>query len=104
MENQTILPPTPEQLKRPKTWLIESIIITVLCCLPFGIVGIINATKVNSLYDQGLYNESLQKAKNARRWTLYGFIAGFIYLIIVLIMMLNNNDIFYKGTSEGLVF
>ena len=33
----------------PRTWLVESILITVLCCLPFGIVGIVYASKVSSL-------------------------------------------------------
>lgn len=83
------MPPPPPHVDapvRPKSWLVESILITILCCLPFGIVGIVNATKVNSLYDQGLYDESIRVSKNAKRWTMYGLIAGVIYLVFVIIM------------------
>ncbi|MBK7946288.1 MAG: CD225/dispanin family protein [Flavobacteriales bacterium] len=38
---------------RPKNWLVESILVTLFCCLPFGIVGIINAASVNSKFDAG---------------------------------------------------
>ena len=34
--------------KPPKTWLVESILVTLFCCLPFGIAGIVNASKVES--------------------------------------------------------
>jgi len=29
----------------PKNWLVESILVTLFCCLPLGIAGIINASK-----------------------------------------------------------
>lgn len=29
------------QVTMPKTWLVESILVTLFCCLPFGIVGIV---------------------------------------------------------------
>ena len=60
---------------RPKTWLIESILATLFCCLPFGIVGIVNAARVNSLHDQTQYD------------TLVAFGIGIIYLIFILIMV-----------------
>ena len=37
----------------PKNWLVESILVTVLCCLPFGIAGIVNASKVEVLFLSG---------------------------------------------------
>lgn len=37
----------------PKTYMAESILVTLFCCLPFGVVGIINASKVSSLYAAG---------------------------------------------------
>lgn len=32
----------------PKTWMAESILVTVFCCLPFGIAGIVFASLNNS--------------------------------------------------------
>ena len=91
MENQYTTPPPQPPLVdvqvRPKNWLVESILVTILCCLPFGIVGIVNAAKVNSLYDQGLYDESIRVSKNAKKWTKYGLIAGVIYVVLLIIMV-----------------
>ena len=107
MENQNI-PPVPPQVDipaRPKNWLVESILVTILCCLPFGIVGIVNAAKVNSLYDQELYDESIRISANARRWTMFGLIAGIIYVIFVIIMA---SMVWFTGMNmpgaEGLSF
>src|SRR5690606_2723844 len=108
MENQITTPPPPPQSDipvRPKTWLVESILITILCCLPFGIVGIVNAAKVNSLYDQGLYDESIRVSKNAKKWAMFGLIGGIIYLIFVIIIVSMG---WFTGMnlpgSEGLTF
>lgn len=93
MEYQQTPPPTPTVEyeynipPRPKTWLLESILATLFCCLPFGIVGIINAARVNSLYDQTEYDRALRASINAKRWTLVAFGFGVIYLIFILIMV-----------------
>lgn len=77
------LPPEPPFLNAmPKTWLVESIIVTCLCCLPFGIAGIINATKIEDEYNNGKYQQALQHSKQAKKWVLWGF---FIALGILLI-------------------
>ena len=35
---------------QPKNWLVESILVTIFCCLPFGIAGIVFASQVNSKF------------------------------------------------------
>lgn len=92
MEYQQTPPPAPTEYEydippRPKTWLIESILATLFCCLPVGIVGIINAARVNSLYDQTLYEKSKHASARAKRWTLVALGIGIIYLIFILIML-----------------
>src|SRR3546814_12888831 len=47
---------------RPKNWLVESILVTLFCCLPFGIVGIVYAASVHGKYDAGQYNEALESS------------------------------------------
>ena len=68
----------------PKTWMAESILVTIFCCLPFGIVGIINASKVSSLYAQGNYDEAQRASADAKKWTIIGLCVGFIitYLVV----------------------
>lgn len=82
MENQTT-PQTP-----PKNWLIESILVTILCCLPLGIVGIINATKVEKLFFGGDIEGANRAAADAKKWTKIGFFVGIGILVIYLILWL----------------
>ena len=66
----------------PKNWLVESILVTVLCCIPFGIAGIVSATKVEGLYYSGDYEAAEQASKDAKKWTLIGFCSTFIIFIL----------------------
>ncbi len=69
----------------PKNWLIESILVTIFCCLPFGIAGIINANKVNNLYNAGDYEGAQKAADEAKKWTTIGAIVGLVLVIIYII-------------------
>lgn len=71
----------------PKTWMVESILVTILCCLPFGIVGIVNAAKVNSLYSAGKYDEALRASNEAGKWTKIGAGIGLAIIIIYVLLM-----------------
>lgn len=71
---------------KPKNWLVESILVTIFCCLPFGIVGIINAVKVNKAYEEGNEQEALEASANAAKWTKIGFIVGLVFGIISIII------------------
>ena len=71
-----------EENVQPKTWLVESILVTLFCCLPFGIVGIVNAAKVNSLYASGNIEAAQQASATAAKWTKIGFIVGIVVIIV----------------------
>jgi Predicted membrane protein len=71
----------------PKTWLVESILVTILCCLPFGIVGIINAARVESAFIRGDINQSQQYSNDAAKWTKIGFFVGLAVIIIYIIFI-----------------
>ena len=62
--------------------LICAILVTMFCCLPLGVVGIVYATKANGYADAGDRARMLEAAKKARMWTLIGFIAGFISILL----------------------
>lgn len=90
-----------EQLRptRPDSYLALAIISTILCCLPIGIVSIVYATKVNSLYADGNYEEANKASKNAKTWGLVSigigvlFYLGFflIYGAIIMAALSNGN-------------
>ena len=66
----------------PKNYLVESILVTIFCCLPFGIAGIVNASKVESAYRDGRIEEANAAAANAKKWTKIGFIVGLVVGIL----------------------
>lgn len=75
--------PTPQSApqptaQKPDSLLIWSILSTVLCCLPLGIVAIVYSTKVDSLWAQGAYEEAEQAAKNAKTWCIVSAVLGVI--------------------------
>lgn len=84
MESQNL-----NQNQPPKTWLLESILVTLFCCLPFGIAGIVNAAKVESRFYAGDIEGAKRASHEAGKWTKIGFWLGLagvvIYLIIVAI-------------------
>lgn len=67
---------------RPKNWLVESILVTLFCCLPFGIVGIVNAANVNSRFDAGDLAGADKASQEAGKWTKIGFFVGLAGIVI----------------------
>jgi hypothetical protein len=71
---------------RPKNYLIESILVMLCCCQPLGIVGIVFASQVNSKFASGDYIGAQQASKDAKKWITWGFIAGLIIMVGVLLL------------------
>lgn len=65
-------------MPKPNNNLALAIFTTVCCCLPFGIVAIIKASKVDSLYATGHYQEAIAEAEAAKKYSTYGIVFGFI--------------------------
>src|ERR1700753_1579424 len=72
---------------RPKNWLVESILVTIFCCLPFGIVGIVYSSSVNSKYDMGDYAGALAQSQQAGKWTKIGFWIGLAVCILYALLV-----------------
>jgi hypothetical protein len=68
----------------PKTWLLESILTTLFCCLPFGIIGIIQASKVEKLFYQGDVLGAAQASKRAKQFSMIAFFIGLLLGILSL--------------------
>jgi hypothetical protein len=63
-------------------YLWQSIVVTLCCCLPLGIVGIIFATQVNSKLAQGDTAGALEASRKAKLFTLLGLGIGLVFIII----------------------
>ncbi|MDT5015472.1 MAG: hypothetical protein QOD39_1632 [Mycobacterium sp.] len=74
------------------------ILVTVLCCLPFGIVSIINASKVSGLWAQGQYAEAQKASDDAKKWAIWGAIAGVVVGILYAIFAFAVGGMSYMNT------
>jgi len=72
----------------PKNWLVESILVTLFCCLPLGIAGIINASKVEGLFLAGDIAGANKAAADAKKWTMYGLFAGLAVIVLYFLFIL----------------
>jgi hypothetical protein len=73
---------------QPDSNLVWGILVTVLCCLPLGIVSIVKATQVSGLWGQGRYAEAQKAADDAKKFAMWGAIAGVVVGVIYLIFTL----------------
>lgn len=72
---------------KPETNLVWAILSTLLCCLPFGIVSIVYATKVDTLWFAGRYHEAFEASKSAKNWALAGAITGLVAVVIYFVIV-----------------
>lgn len=61
--------PTPMYVGAPiPTYLWQSIVVTLFCCLPFGVVAIVYAAKVDSLKNSGDIAGAMRASSSAKNW------------------------------------
>ncbi len=70
-------------------YLAQSILVTLFCCLPFGIVAIINAAQVNGKLQAHDNAGALESSRKAKQWCWVSFWVGLgvglIYLLVVVV-------------------
>ena len=67
---------------RPKTYLMEAIVASLLCCIPFGIVAIVYAAQVDSKFTAGDYQGAQKAAHSAKTWYHVALISGLVIIAI----------------------
>ncbi len=73
---------------KPSNNLVWAILTTIFCCLPLGVVSIVYALQVDSLWAQGLYEEARRSARNARNWALASAISVFAIMLLYIIVIM----------------
>ena len=66
----------------PDNNLVWAILCTVMCCMPLGIVAIIKATKVNTLWAQGDQEGAYKAAADAKKYSIWGAASIVIFIIL----------------------
>lgn len=67
-------------------YLTQAILVTLFCCLPFGIVAIVYAAQVNARLECADLEGAVKASNNAKKWCWFGFIGGAIILILYVIL------------------
>ena len=71
---------------KPPSYLWLGILTTILCCLPFGIISIVYASKVDSCWSTGLYNEAVANSNKARNWGIASAVIGPAIILLYVLM------------------
>lgn len=77
---------TPPPYAKPSSFLAWAIIATLFFFLPFGIVSIVYASKVNGLWYSGQYDEAYRAASNARTWFWWSFAIAILYYAFIVLL------------------
>lgn len=76
-------------------YLVFSILCTILCCMPFGVVAIVFAAKINSALSAGNIAEAKDCAKKSKIWIIVSAVVGLVAIILAIIWAL------FIGISVG---
>ena len=66
---------SPPEIENHLVW---AILVTIFCCLPFGIVSIVYSAQVNSLSASGNIDAARQASENAKMWAWIAFAVGLV--------------------------
>lgn len=72
----------------PDNYLVYSILTTLFCCLPFGIVGIVKSAQVSSKYQSGDYEGAVQASRDAKKWSMIALICGLVWCLLYMIIVI----------------
>ena len=67
--------------------MVKAILVTLFCCLPFGIVAIIKAAEVNGKLAAGDVAGAQHSAGEADKWSNYGLITGVVFSVLYIIFV-----------------
>ena len=83
---QQPVPPSMQQIPATSSHMVWAILTTIFCCLPFGIVAIVYASKVNPLWTSGDYIGATKASKKAASWSIASAALSLVGCIIYAII------------------
>lgn len=67
----------------PPNYLTQSILCTIFCFAPFGVVAIVYGSQVNQLWNLGKVDEAIRKSALANKWVSLAFWIGLGYIALM---------------------
>jgi hypothetical protein len=74
----------------PNSHMVQAIIATLLCFLPFGLVAIIHAGKVDGAHARGDYGEASRRSEAAKHWVNYSVIVAVVLVVLYVVGVENG--------------
>ncbi len=72
----------------PSNYLVQAILVTLCCCLPFGIASIVYAAQVNGKYAAGDVEGAYESARKAKMWFWWGLGIGLIVNVLAVLVQI----------------
>ena len=72
---------------KPGNYLVLSVLVTLCCCTPFGVVALIYASQVDSCWNRGNVEEAWKNSRLARNWSLWGLGLTIVFWILYIILI-----------------
>ena len=63
-------------------YLVQAILVTIFCCIPFGIVSIVFAAQVNGKVAAGDFTGAIESSKKAKTWAWVSLGVGLALVLI----------------------
>ena len=67
---------------KPDNYQVWAILALLFCCLPLGIMALLESNKVNNEWDKGNYQTAIQASEKTRTY-LYISVAGGVFMCII---------------------
>ncbi|MEW5784188.1 MAG: CD225/dispanin family protein [Bacillota bacterium] len=81
--SEYVPPPPPDTTATSvPNYLVFAILVTIFCCLPFGIIAIVFAAQVNSKLAAGDIQGAEQSSKKAKTWCWVALFVGIAWIVI----------------------
>ena len=78
-------------------YLVWAILATLFCCLPFGIVAIVYAAKVDGMLAGGDYHGAVEASNKAKMWSWVSFgipvVFGVLYFLFMMVVVMSGGGV-----------
>lgn len=87
---EQISAPPPGDTAAPNVpnYLVFAILVTIFCCIPFGIVAIVFAAQVNSKLAAGDVAGAEEASRKAKTWCYVSLFVGIAWIVLVVVLSL----------------